>query len=180
MRNIVHVSLTPEENALRQVVAWKYRQRDRNIASDGLPSPQDVYADLMKTTFAPALRAAGFRGSNGRFELPSDVYWAQLGFQKSVHNGADEVRFTVNLSVIDRTEWESRRADEPSFGDRPRPTVHYGPWADQVRIGQLTPDGRDKWWRIVRGADVEPVRADALTDVLTYGVPWIKAHITAG
>jgi hypothetical protein len=42
-------------------------------------SPQDVYADMMKTTFAPALRAAGLRGSSGRFELPSDIYWAQLG-----------------------------------------------------------------------------------------------------
>ena len=170
--------LQPEDEAVvRQFAAWKHRQRDRRIASDGLPSPQDVYAGLMKTTFAPALRAAGFRGSNGRFELLSDVYWAQLGFQKSSYSGADEVRFTMNLSVIAQTEWESRRADKPFLGTRPTPTVHYGPWTDQVRIGQLTPVGGDKWWRIVRGADVEPVRADALTTLLTCGVPWIKARI---
>jgi hypothetical protein len=57
------------------------------------------------------------------------------------------VRFTVNLSVI------------PYLGRQPTPTIHYGPWADQARIGQLTRAGEDKRWRIVRGADVEPVAA---------------------
>ena len=80
--------LKPEhEAAVRQLAAWKHRQRDQTIRSDGRPSPQDVYADMIKTTFAPALRAAGLRGSNGRFELPSDIYWAQLGFQKSSYSG---------------------------------------------------------------------------------------------
>jgi hypothetical protein len=171
--------LRPEDEAtVRQVAAWKHRQRDRGLASDGSPSPQDVYADLMKTAFAPALRAVGLRGSNGRFELPSDIYWAQLGFQKSSFSGADEVRFTVNLSVITRAEWESQKAAKPYLGRRPTPITHCGPWADQVRIGQLTPVGGDKWWRIVRGADVEPVQADALADLLTYGLPWMKARVT--
>jgi Domain of unknown function (DUF4304) len=171
--------LKPEhEAAVRQLAAWKHRQRDKTIRSDGRPSPQDVYADMMKTTFAPALRAAGLRGSNGRFELPSDIYWAQLGFQKSSYSGADEVRYTVNLSVISRTEREMQRAAKPYLGRQPKPTVHYGPWADQVRIGQLTDNGADKWWRIVRGADVEPVRADTLADLLTYAVPWLKARVT--
>jgi hypothetical protein len=75
--------LKPEtEAAVRQLSACKHRQRDKTIRSDGRPSPQDVYADMMTTTFAPALRAAGLRGSNGRFELPTDTCWAQLGFQK--------------------------------------------------------------------------------------------------
>jgi hypothetical protein len=170
--------LKPEhELAVRQLAAWKHRQQDKAIPTDGTPSPQAVYAGLMKTTFAPALRAAGLRGSNGRFELPSDTYWAQLGFQKSSYSGADEVRFTVNLSVISRTEWEIQRAAKPYLGRQPTPTVQYGPWADQARIGQLTPAGADKWWRIVRGADVEPVQADALADLLTYAVPWLKPRV---
>ena len=172
--------LKPEdEAAVRQLAAWKHRRRDRSsITSDGLPSPQDVYANLMKTAFSPALRAAGFRGSNGRFALPSDIYWAQLGFQKSSYSGADEVQFTVNLSVIGRAEWESQRAAKPYLGRQPKPCTLYGPWADQVRIGQLTPARGDKWWRIIRGADVEPVRADTLADLLKYGVPWIKKRVS--
>jgi len=170
--------LKPEhETAVRQLAAWKHRQRDKNIRADGT-SPQDVYADLMKTTFGPALRAAGLRGSNGRFELPSDIYWAQLGFQKSSYSGADELRFTVNLSAISRTEWDIHKAARPNLGRQPTPTIHYGPWADQARIGQLTPAVADKWWRIVRGADIDPVRDDALADLLNYAVPWLQARVT--
>jgi hypothetical protein len=128
----------------------------------------------MKTAFAPALRDAGLRGSSGRFELPSDVHWAQLGFQKSAYSSSGEIRFTVNLSVISRAEWARQSAAQPYSGKRPTPTVQYGPWADQRRIGQLTPSGEDKWWRIIRGADVDPVRIDALSDLMTYGVPWLQ------
>lgn len=94
----------------------------------------------MKASFGPALRAEGMRGSGGRFELPSDVVWAQLGFH-------------------------------------PKPAFHYGAWADQVRIGTLTPEGEDKWWRIVRGAQSGIVRDDAMHDLLTYGVPWLRERI---
>jgi hypothetical protein len=166
-----------DEAAVRQLAAWKHRQRDKTIRGDGWPSPQDVYAGMMKTAFGPALRGAGLRGSTGRFELPSNTYWAQLGFQKSSYSGADEVRFTVNLSVISRTEWEMQKAAKPYLGKQPTPTAHYGPWADQARIGELTPAGADKWWRIIRGAAVEPVQADALADLLTYAVPWLKASV---
>ena len=83
MRHAHSMLPKPEDEAVRRFVGWKHRERHSNSRSDVLPSPQDVYADLMKTTFAPALRAVGLRGSNGRFELPSDVYWAQLGFFRS-------------------------------------------------------------------------------------------------
>jgi hypothetical protein len=52
--------LRPEhESAVRQLAVWKHRQRDETIRGDGRLSPRDVYADMMKTTFAPALRTAG-------------------------------------------------------------------------------------------------------------------------
>jgi hypothetical protein len=133
----------------------------------------------MRGAFGPALRDAGLRGSGGRFALPSDVYWAQLGFQKSAYNSGDEVRFTVNLSVIRRDESASQRAAKPHLGKEPTPNNHDGSWATQVRIGTLTPEGEDKWWRIVRGSDTGPVRDDALTDLLTLGVPWLVAPATS-
>jgi hypothetical protein len=171
--------LEPEhEAAVRRFAVWKHRRRDATVRGDGSPSPQAAYVAMMVTAFVPALRAAGLRGSNGRFELPSDRYWAQLGFQKSSSSGPDEVRFTVNLSVISRAEWDLQRADKPYLGMRPTPTAHYGPWAEQARIGRLTPAGADKWWRIIRGVDIEPVQADTLADLITYAVPWLKGHIT--
>jgi hypothetical protein len=120
--------MEPEhETAVRQFAAWKHRGRGPELGSDQLPSPQDVYAELTKTTFAPSHRAVGLRGSNGRFELPSDIYWAQLAFQKSAYSGADEVRFTINLSVISQAERASEAtAANPRLGRQPTPTIHYG------------------------------------------------------
>ncbi len=106
--------------------------------------------------------------------MPSEGFWAQLGFQKSAYNDGREVRFTVNLSVIRRSEWEEQRRGKPYLGERPTPGTHYGAWAAQVRLGQLTPEGQDKWWRIVRGADSSEVRDNAVHDLLTYGVPWLR------
>src|SRR6266542_309783 len=132
-----HTSAVPmrdeDKEAVRRFAAWKHRRREPGSGNVDSASPQDVYADLMRNAFAPALREAGLRGSNGRFELPSEVYWAQLGFQKSAYSSADEVRFTVNLSVIRRDEWTLQSTAKPYLGKRPRPSTHYGTWADQVR-----------------------------------------------
>lgn len=166
--------LPEREEAIRRFTAWKYRRRQPIPDDDPQPSPQEVYAGLMKSTFAPALRHEGLRGSNGRFELPSDTHWVQLGFQKSSYSDRHELRFTINLLVIRRDEWANQIATRPYLSQRPTPTNHYGPWAtDQIRIGTLTAEGEDKWWRIVRGQDVAPVVDDVLADIL-IGVQWLR------
>jgi hypothetical protein len=171
----VSVSLQPEDaEAVRRFQAWKHRPRQPGQDDDGLTTPQSVYADQMKAAFAPALRGAGLRGSGGRFELPSACYWAQLGFQKSAYSSGDQLRFTINLSVIPRDEWARQSTAKPYLGKHPTPSTQYGAWAKTARIGQLTPRGEDKWWRILRGADAAAVRDDALHDLLTYAVPWLR------
>jgi hypothetical protein len=170
--------LRPEdEETVRRFAAWKRRRRTPGRGDGDTRSPQDVYAELMKKSFGPALREVGLRGSGGRFELPSDVYWAQLGFQKSAYSDGQEIRFTVNLSVILRDEWTQQTEAKPYLGARPTPTNHYGSWADQARIGTRTPEGADKWWRIVRGVASDDVRDDALHDLLTYAVPWLRERV---
>ena len=169
--------LTPDERvSFERFKAWKQRAKGAPSDIRG-PSPQEVYSEAMKATFGPLLRREGLRGSGGRFELPSEVYWAQLGFQKSAYSDGREVRFTVNLSVIRRDEWEAQIAAKPHLGERPTPNAHYGAWADQVRIGQLTPDGEDKWWRIVRGSDPSAMIDDTAHDLLDYGVPWLRERL---
>ncbi|MFC6344382.1 DUF4304 domain-containing protein, partial [Nocardioides hankookensis] len=169
--------MTPKEReGFDRFLGW--RTRPKKHASDrSEPSPQEVYAEWMKTAFGPTLRAEGMRGSGGRFEFPSDVVWAQLGFQKSTYSDAQEVRFTVNLSVIQREMWEEQHTAKPHLGKSPSPSFHYGAWADQVRIGLLAPDGEDKWWRIVRGVQSSEVRDDVLHDLLTYAVPWLRTRV---
>ena len=133
----------------------------------------------MKTAFAPFLRERGFRGSAGRFELPSERYWAQLGFQKSAYSDRLELRFTINLSVIARDEWAQRREASPHLGTRPTPTTIYGSWAEQQRIGMVTPQPGDKWWHLGVGSNVIPVRDDVLADLDTYAIPWIRTRLAS-
>jgi hypothetical protein len=166
-----------DEDVLRRFAAWKHRRKGSAGDSVETASPQQVYADLMKSVFSPALREAGLRGSGGRFELPSATLWAQLGFQKSAYSDGQEVRFTVNLLSVRRDEWSAWASAEPHLGQQPSPTMHYGDWVEQTRIGHLTPQREDKWWRIVRGFAVEEVRDDAVHDLLTYAVPWLRARL---
>ncbi len=167
-----------DEETVRRFASWKHRRQQPATADADAPDPQQTYAELMKTAFAPALRDAGLRGSAGRFEFPSETHWVQLGFQKSAHSDRHELRFTVNLSVIRRNEWDEQLAAKPYLGTRPTPNKRYGSWADQTRIGTLTPEGQDKWWRIIYGADTTPVRDDVLSDLINYGVPWLREHAT--
>lgn len=169
--------MTPEEReGLNRFLRWRTRPK-RHTSDASVASPQEVYAEWMKSAFGPALRAEGMRGSGGRFEFPSEAAWAQVGFQKSTYSDAQEVRFTVNLSVIRRDVWDEQRSASSHLGERPSPTILYGGWADQVRIGALTPQGDDKWWRIVRGDLSSSVCDDALHDLLTLGVPWLRQRL---
>jgi Domain of unknown function (DUF4304) len=153
--------------------AWKHRPKDYTPGSATAPTPQQVYDHLMKDSFAPALRAAGLKGSGGRFELPSGNYWSQMGFQKSAFSDSTGLKFTVNLSVIDRGIWAAQAEAKPHLGHKPKPSTFYGSWADQVRIGQLTPSGEDRWWSLSRGEDPNPVTQDVLSTLLDLAVPWL-------
>lgn len=129
----------------------------------------------MKERFAPFLREAGLRGSGGRFTLASETYWLLLGFQKSTSSDRHEVRFTVNVSAIRRDVWDAQRAATPYLGRTPQPATLYGPWAEQQRIGMLTPSGLDKWWRLRPDRNVDAFVADVLADLRQYAIPWLKA-----
>lgn len=172
--------MTPEDRAFfERFKAWKHRPKDYAPSSDGDPTPQQVYDHLMKESFAPALRGAGMKGSGGRFELPSEKYWSQLGFQKSAFSDSAALKFTVNLSVIGRGLWAEHAAEEPHLGKKPRPSTSYGSWAEQVRIGRLTPSGEDLWWWLKRGDDPEPLAEQVISTLLDVAVPWLVAKSSA-
>lgn len=166
--------LPPEDQAfLDRFKRWKHRPKATGRGADPSRAPQEVYADLMKNVFAPALRQSGLKGSGGRFELPSETHWALLGFQKSAYSDAVEVQFTVNLSAIGRDVWAVQAASSPHLGAKPSPTTFYGKWADQVRIGSLTPTGEDLWWSLRRGEDTRAVSDTVVSALLDLAVPWL-------
>ena len=172
--------MSPDDRGfLERFKAWKHRPKDHRPGSGTDPTARQVYDALMTTSFAPALRRVGLTGSRGRFELPSDTYWALLGFQKSAYSDSDALEFTVNLSVIGRAVWAEQVSAKPSLGPRPRPSTFYGAWADQVRIGNLTPSGEDLWWRLDRGDDPDLMAERVVPTLLEVAVPWLVIRASA-
>lgn len=168
--------MTPEDRSfLERFKAWKHRPKDFSAGTDSDPTSQQVYDVLMKESFTPALRGVGLKGSGGRFELPSEKYWAQLGFQKSAHSDTQALTFTVNLSVIGRDVWTEQASANPHLGKKPAPSTFYGSWAEQTRIGQLTPSGEDFWWWLRRGEDPRPVADHVVSILIDTALPWLVA-----
>ncbi|PUA78997.1 DUF4304 domain-containing protein [Nocardioides currus] len=172
--------MPPEDRALfKRLKAWKHRPKDFSPGSEADPTPRQVYDRLMRESFAPALRSAGLKGSGGRFELPSETHWSLLGFQKSSHSDSNRLEFTVNLSVISRQVWEEQAPTRAHRGTKPAPSTFYGSWADQTRIGLLTPSGEDLWWSLDRGEDPRVVEEHVVSTLLDLAVPWLVARSSA-
>jgi uncharacterized protein DUF4304 len=91
-----------------------------------MPTAQEAYKEMLKTAIAPGLRSSGFKGSGQNYRLPSDHYWAMLGFQKSTSSDAGRVRFTVNVLVVSRSKWDAVRAESPHLPERPTATTFWG------------------------------------------------------
>jgi hypothetical protein len=132
---------------------------------------------MMKDSVAPALRGLGFTGSGQVFSLPSQTHFAQLGFQKSTYSTSDRVRVTANIAVIPVDVWEQARADSPHLPKKPAPSVFYGAFAWQKRIGDLLPSGEDMWWVIDGRSDAGPVATDIVESVRQYALPAMKEQL---
>lgn len=167
-----------------------FRRKSRMDLAEGqqpaeLPAPdlipdataQEAFSAMMKDSVAPALRQLGFRGSGQVFSLPSQTHFAQIGFQKSTYSTSDRVRVTANVSVIPIEVWEQARADSPNLPLKPAPSVFYGSFAWQRRIGDLLPSGADTWWVIDGGCDPSPVATEIIESVRRYALPAMKAQL---
>ncbi len=148
---------------------------------------------------SPGLRALGFTGSAGRYEMPNDTCWVLLGLQKSKFSTKARVEFTINLKVVNKELWDEARAAFPGLSERPTPNVVQ--WADLdgptppgqypadyfshrrgvtfpfKRIGELGPRRAyrhaDHWWPIEASTDLRALTTDVLEKVELHGVPWL-------
>jgi hypothetical protein len=132
---------------------------------------------MLKEEIAPALRGLGFKGSGRVYALPVEGWWAQLGFQGHArYNTAESVRFTVNIHVVLKSDWESARVARSYLPARPSPNEYGGPgW--QQRIGQVLPDGQDKWWQLEAGQRTNDVADEVVAAVREYVLPAMLREI---
>jgi hypothetical protein len=99
--------------------------------------------------------------------------------QKSSYSDAAEIRFTLNLLVANRATWEAARVDKPYLPDRPTAGTIYNVGESRIRVGELLPDGADKWWRLHGGVDPSEVAEDFLHDFEQYALPWLHREMLA-
>lgn len=129
---------------------------------------------MVSAELAPELRRLGFRGSGTQFELPSATHWLLLGFQKSTSSTADEVRFTVNLSAVDRQAWATKRETETWMRVRPSANIS-GPVTTSQRLGILV-GGTDTWFSIWPHRSTEVVAGEVLAAIRDHGISWLRAQ----
>jgi hypothetical protein len=130
---------------------------------------QDRFRSMVRTELAPELRRLGFRGSGAQFELPSATHWLLLGLQRSTSSTADEVRFTVNLSAVDRQAWDTKRETEKWMGVRPSANV-LGPVTASKRLGILV-WGTDTWFTVQPNRSTKDVARGSWTPLETRASP---------
>jgi hypothetical protein len=151
-----------------------------------LSTAQETYRDVIKREIAPPLRALGFKGSGQNYELPSATHWALLGFQKSAWSNKSTVRFTVNLTVVDRDDWARLAGEYRQIGERPSansypaapifPAVYESSYWHS-RLGELTPERRDLWWDIAAGEAPGRVAREVVGAITNYALPAMRSHM---
>ncbi|WP_239175534.1 DUF4304 domain-containing protein [Actinoplanes cyaneus] len=129
----------------------------------------------MNDWLSPALRERGFAGSRGSYGLRCHRCWALLSLQKSVSGTAAEVKFTVNLAVINKNTWTKAREEWPHLPERPSSAnLSYGIGAPTERLGKLTPQAADKWWLVGSGVELEAVAEEIASLIDRFGLPWLS------
>jgi hypothetical protein len=155
----------------------RWRTRRRVPASETVVTAQVTYQGLVRERLSPGFRGLGFTGSSGKYALGCDTCWVLLALQKSAYSDAAEIQFTVNLLVANKVQWASAREERVHLPERPSAGRGYGVPVAQARIGELLPDGADKWWRVHAGVDLAAVSADVLNDTEQYALPWLGARM---
>jgi Domain of unknown function (DUF4304) len=146
----------------------RHRERNRHA--------QQRFATFLKERISPALRARGFRGSGQAYTLPDDDQFLLVGFQKSVHNDAHEVSFTINLQAVPRVAWDEARAERSWLPDEPAPNTRYGRFAWFQRAGLAMPGQRDVWWTVRADTDLDRLATEILGAFDASLIPALKAR----
>jgi hypothetical protein len=163
-----------DEPWFQKWMSW--RLRPKVSAAEVARPVQESYKAMVKNLLSPELRAMGFKGSGGRYSLPSEECWALLGFQKSTYSDAVKLQFTVNLAVVTRSDWAALRASEPFHPEKPSAQLGTSKAGHNVRIGQLYSDEPGDWWWSMRSdADSAEVASSVLDGIREYGLPWMRS-----
>jgi hypothetical protein len=147
---------------------------------------QEGFKSLMRDAVAPRLRGLGLKGSGQNYTLPSQTHWAFLGFQKSAYSDRERIDFTVNVTVVSRSDWERGRQVRPQMPAKPGANWDLPPYiaADfgdywNARLGHLMPGGRDRWWTFNPNDTTDDLARAIVAEIEEFALPAILERITS-
>jgi hypothetical protein len=137
---------------------------------------QEIFSTLLKEKIAPNLRSAGLKGSGQNYSLKSESHWALIGFQKSTSSSSLEVKFTINLYVVSKKEWEAGREESSYFPAKPTANISWRiGW--NKRIGFLLPGNSDFWWSLTENTDLNTISQNIIESITEKAIPAILAQM---
>jgi hypothetical protein len=142
---------------------------------------QEAFQRILRERIGPALRALGCKGSGQSYVLPSEGYWALIGFQKSTRGDARRTSFTINVTVVDRRAWAQARLERQHLPERPSPNTRFGEPVWQVRIGQLLPDASggwlDRWWDVPAEGVADSTVSEVIEAIRDHALPAMRERM---
>lgn len=133
----------------------------------------DPNAILMEAIRACAakLKPLGFRPSGRSLKFLKGENLALIEFQKSQTSNKSNLKFTVNLAVVNRRLLEEH---EPKLESATSANAHL-----RLRLGLLLPPKhRDFWWEVTASTSAEHLIAEIVHAVSHYGLPYLCANMT--
>jgi Domain of unknown function (DUF4304) len=132
---------------------------------------------MLRSEVAPRLSELGFKGSGQSYMLADEDAWVLIGFQKFTRSTANEVDFTINVTVASKAVWSEMRR-ERKLPEKPSANTFYGTFAWQQRIATLMDADNDVTWSVRAGQPTEPVTEDVVRAIEMYGLPAIESKLT--
>lgn len=137
---------------------------------------QDKFKNLLKNAVAPALREKGLKGSGQAYSIKSDDYWALIGIQKSMYSDSESLKFTINLYVVSKKQWEAGREKYSYFPQKPSANTKWQiGWSE--RIGNLMPSRLDHWWEFHSHTSESELAQQVVEAISKYAVPAIQLRM---
>ncbi len=137
---------------------------------------QEKFKELLKNSVAPGLRENGLKGSGQAYSIKSDDYWALIGLQKSMYSDSQSLKFTINIYVVSKQQWEEGREKYSYFPKKPSANTKWQiGWSE--RIGSLMPAKLDHWWEFNSQTNESELAQQVVEAISKYAVPAMQSKM---
>jgi len=132
------------------------------MAVDDELSAQQAYSTMLRDHIGLAIRASGFKGSKGSYQMRRDEWVVWVEFQRSKWSTRESVQFDLNVGV-------SHPLTQTLFVEANREAASLGKEAEEPPAGSywnrlsLLCEREQFGWEVTPTAPVEPVALDVMT-----------------